>query len=269
MRARLVLVAGLLASCAQPAPPGDGVRGGLPTSADLATEAPDLDGPAPADLALRDAPAGSPDLAGGDLAPAPPVTLSFQNGVAPSASYAGARDTYLAEAQPDANHGGALTVNADGADPNFSDDDLVALLAWDISAIPPGKTVTAASLTVWIVDHPGGQAYSIHALKRAWREDEATWNRPAAGASWGSPGAAASSDRDGTALATLTAMSAGAALTVPLNAAGLAWLQDFVDHPDHNHGFILVGATNTNGLDLASSEDDTPAHRPRLTVTFR
>src|SRR3712207_1916097 len=48
------------------------------------------------------------------------TTVSFQNGVSPSASYAGTIDTHLSQANTTTNYGGATTLLIDGDDPNAS-----------------------------------------------------------------------------------------------------------------------------------------------------
>ena len=60
-----------------------------------------------------------------------PVSVSFQDGQAPTSSYAGTRDTMLDGDSPSAKHGTdtALSVEADT--------ELVALLSWDLSAAIP------------------------------------------------------------------------------------------------------------------------------------
>ena len=59
--------------------------------------------------------------------------LSFQDGIEPTVSYAGTRDTSLSENQPDTAFGDSVELFIDGDDPSGSGNDVSALLRWDIS----------------------------------------------------------------------------------------------------------------------------------------
>ncbi|HET9933276.1 MAG TPA: hypothetical protein VFQ35_21375, partial [Polyangiaceae bacterium] len=68
-----------------------------------------------------------------------PVTVSFQNGVAPSAAYAGTNDTSLKQASATTNFGSQTTLYVDGDD--GSGVDLSTLISWSLSGIPAGSVV--------------------------------------------------------------------------------------------------------------------------------
>jgi len=55
---------------------------------------------------------------------------------------------------------------------------------------------------------------------------------------------------------------------VPLNPAGIAVLQDWVDGVRPNRGFVIANSTATDALWFSSREATTPATRPKLTVTY-
>ncbi len=74
------------------------------------------------------------------------VTVSFQNGVLPSSSYAGNTDASIKQASATTNFGGATTLEADGDDSGGVDKS--ALLKWTLSGIPAGSIVQSASLTL-------------------------------------------------------------------------------------------------------------------------
>ncbi len=61
-------------------------------------------------------------------------SASFQDGVAPTSSYAGTRDTMLEEHAKSETHGGDTSLSISGDTPEDSGDDDVALLRWDVSA---------------------------------------------------------------------------------------------------------------------------------------
>ena len=67
------------------------------------------------------------------------ITDSFQEGVAPTAGYAGTTDTYMSSNAPTSNFGSSAMLLLDGDDPGGSGNDLASLLKWDISSIPPGS----------------------------------------------------------------------------------------------------------------------------------
>src|SRR5690606_704997 len=75
-----------------------------------------------------------------------PTTISFQNGALPTADYAGSQDATIREARPTTNYGADDTCEADGDDGNGVDKS--CLLHWDVSEIPEGSEVTAASITL-------------------------------------------------------------------------------------------------------------------------
>jgi PKD repeat protein len=104
-------------------------------------------------------------------------------------------------------------------------------------------------------------------LLRGWAEAETTWNQAAAGAPWGAPGANAASDRGSTPLCTVSAGSIGP-LTVPLNEAGIAAVQSWVDEPASNHGLVISNPNTTDGADFHSRESTTAMARPRLNVIY-
>ncbi|MHA2282672.1 MAG: DNRLRE domain-containing protein [Promethearchaeota archaeon] len=186
-----------------------------------------------------------------------PVTVSFQDGIN---GFSGTRDTKLKANSPTTNFGSATTVELDGS-PDES-----GLLYWDVSSIPVGSTVQSVDITVNITNSAGA-TYEIYDLKRAWVEDEATWNISASGQRWEVPGANGASDRGSTAFGAITGQVGSA--TFSLNAAGVAAVQSWVNDPSSNHGFIFQDYINhTNGLDFSSREAATVADRPELEVTY-
>jgi tartrate-resistant acid phosphatase type 5 len=192
-------------------------------------------------------------------------SMSFRNGALPTSTYAGNIDTYLSQNNTTTNYGGASTLIIDGDDPSGLDKR--AVLKWDVSAIPSTKTVTAASITLNVVD-VSSQTYELYQLKRNWTESGATWVNYASGAAWATAGASGSSDRGTTVLGTITGSTTGS-YTIALNTAGVALVQGWVNGSIANHGVIIMDAANSNGLDVSSSEAGTVAARPRLTVTYR
>lgn len=194
------------------------------------------------------------------------MTMHFQDGVAPTSSYAGTRETTLVEAEPETNLGAATTLFVDGDDPGGTGKDLSALIAWDLSAIPAGAVAESATITV-DVKNKSGNAYELYEVVRDWNEDEATWAEAATGTPWAGAGATGSADREAIVLGRLTATTLGAH-SVPLNDAGLAVVQAWIDGARPNHGLIISDSAATNGLDFAARETDAATSRPKLTVIY-
>ncbi len=198
--------------------------------------------------------------------PDPSTTIAFQNGLLPDTGYSGNVDTTLNEYNPAVNYGGSVDILIDGDDPSGQGTDLSALLRWEIGAIPPGSIVQEASVTlnVW---NSSPNSYQFYALERGWLEGQATWQQAQNGQLWQIPGAEGSSDRGAAVLATLTAGSTGV-YTIDLNSAGLALVQDWINSPADNHGLILANSSNTDGLDIHSSEAAAAADRPKLSIRY-
>src|SRR5262245_27771905 len=79
-----------------------------------------------------------------------PVTVSFQDGVLPSSSYAGTTDASIKQASASTNFGSAATLEADGDDGGGVDKS--AVVRWELSGIPAGSIVQSASITMRITD---------------------------------------------------------------------------------------------------------------------
>ena len=194
------------------------------------------------------------------------ITSSFQNGVGPSASYAGTIDTSINQNQPTTNFASAPTILVDGDDPGNTGRDLSTLIKWDLSSIPAGSSVKSATIKFNVVD-VSSLTYEAYEMKKTWSESQATWNQSATGVPWQTPGALGANDRGSTPLGTLTGTTTGAH-TVTFNAAGLALLQKWVNTPSVNKGLVISDSANWDGCDLSSSEASTASLRPQLTVTF-
>ncbi len=190
-----------------------------------------------------------------------PVTVSFQNGVLPTSSYAGTTDASIKQASAATNFGNATSLEADGDDGGGVDKS--GLVRWALSGIPAGSTVQSASITMRIID-PTPNTYNVYKLLRSWTESQVTWQNAATGSPWATAGAMGTTDR-GPIVGTIT--GGNGSTTITLNSAGIALVQSWVDGGT-NAGVIIAHATNSNGIDLASSEHATLSFRPKLTITY-
>ena len=195
------------------------------------------------------------------LTPRPIREVSFQDGVSPIPAYAGTRDTILSQTNPSNLYGTKTSLQVDGNNPTGTGNDLNLLLRWDLSAIPKGSKVQSV-VVVLRGGLPGRDPFPVYALKRAWTEDEATWQKP-----WQEPGASGSRDR-GAALVGLLVPTDAETHLIRLNAEGVALVQSWIDAPDANHGFVIPGGDISNGLQLHSREFPDAGRRPKLTLTY-
>ena len=202
------------------------------------------------------------------------VTVDFQEG---ADGYSGMFDTYIHEENPTYNYGNSSPLMLDSDDPYNSDNDVSALLYWDLSSIPAGSMLELASITVYVEDETasGSPGYNMYATTQSWTEgsgdgeatgDGATWNTYNGANSWPG-GAGGAADKESTPLANFAASSTGF-YSVNLNADGIALLQGWINEPEANKGFMIHAGTETNGLDFTSREGTTVANRPKLTLTY-
>jgi hypothetical protein len=206
-----------------------------------------------------------------------PVTVSFQDGVAPTAGYAGTRDTFIAESVPDSAFGkervlrveafAKESVSLSKSDVSLSGaQNLATLIAWDLREIPVDAVILDATITLDVSDATR-RYFGIYQMKADWQEASATWNDSAGGSPWQMAGARGELDRGTTVLGSVNADSLGRR-SVSLNRAGLDLVQSWVDGSVPNHGVIIANSGLKDGLDLASREGADPVERPRLTVTY-
>ncbi len=148
-----------------------------------------------------------------------------------------------------------------------------SIVRFDLSAIPPGSTVTSA---VFTLTNRGGlttDQISLHRLNSFWLEgtkngsgtaDGATWNKRDGGANWASPGG----DFDATADATLTPLAVTAGTKHDFDVTNL--VQEWVDGTP-NYGLLIKLTTEsgtTKGLQCYSSGNATADNRPKLVVEY-
>jgi serine/threonine-protein kinase len=193
--------------------------------------------------------------------------LAFQDGVLPSAEYAGTRDTMLRQDTPGKPHGAGPNCIADGDEPKQSTFDCVILFRWDLSSVPRDRVVQSASIVLFSRDRSSNE-YPVHEALRAWDEGTATWKDSKAGTPWEKPGAGGSSDHGSEVLARIRVTGFGF-IEVPLSAAGIAVVQSWVREPSKNHGFAVVPDKQIDGLDVASREAEDPRQRPRLVLMLK
>lgn len=148
-----------------------------------------------------------------------------------------------------------------------TNDNVAALLRFDLSAIPTNATVTNAALNLYVYDRFGTRAMTVGAYEvyRSWAAAETTWNQAASGQLWAAPGCnGIGSDR-----------AADAAVSVTMNAT-LTWYeltltslaQRWISDPSANFGLVLKAWGDPAGYTIITSEHGGAWMRPKLTLSY-
>jgi len=175
------------------------------------------------------------------------VTMTLQPGSA-------GVDTYLKNTGS-SQYGGQNAMNA-AAGTTFP------MLWFDLSTIPAGSQVTAATLSTYAGSGNGSGPVALHRVTRTWTE-AANWSTTdGASTPWTTPGGDA---------------VAAPAATTTFNGSGGTWLNwDVTELADRwikgslpNQGVQVRVDTAISSLSLASSDDSNATNRPKLAVTFQ
>ncbi len=191
------------------------------------------------------------------------LSLSFQDGVQPTAEYAGTRDAYLDQTYPQTNYGLDDELVADGDDGGF---EIASLLSWDISTMPAEAELQSAQITI-AVSNESSDRYHFYRLLRSWEETAASWEAYGSNLLWQVAGADGIEDREGIVLASINASTTGEHV-IDLNAEGIGVLQSWITGALLNHGFVISNGEASNGVDFASRESAATTDRPRLTLNY-
>lgn len=149
------------------------------------------------------------------------------------------------------------------------------LLKFDLSSIPSGAVVTAATLSLWL-NQPGDwraandRTLNARRLLRNWVEAEATWNQYSSGNNWQTAGGEGANDRNATvigtsALSVTDLVGSQHDLTLDNNI-----IQGWLTGLYNNYGVILqVGTESEDQYSFYSSDETAQVpYRPRLVVTY-
>ncbi len=177
-----------------------------------------------------------------------PVTVQFQQALG---GYTGAEDTYVASGSTDRQWGGSTALLADGND--WGNGELISLLKWDVSSLPVGANVISASITLQVFNR-SNDTYNLWEMLAGWSEASATWDNTDPAANRGAQ------------VGSFNPTSTGA-VTINLNATGIALVQRWIEGAENNGITVQSGGTS-DGIDIRSSEYDTQSQRPLLTITY-
>jgi hypothetical protein len=142
-----------------------------------------------------------------------------------------------------------MYVDSEQTQPEFS------LVSFDVSSIPSGATISAATLTLCTVSlsaQGAGRVHELHAVTSGWGENSVTWNTQPSISS-------ALTD-------SVVVPSSPACLTFDVSSDVQAW----VDGSATNLGWELNVATESGNhwVEYGTRESGTAADRPRLDVTY-
>ena len=181
------------------------------------------------------------------------------------AGYDGVVDSYLSSWSPDANYGAAAEMAA------RNNDEWASLLKFDLSGVVPAQaTIVGGHLDLYVTRRTNDSNWldaGVYALRRAWVEEQATWQRAASSVWWTTPGAnGVPSDRSNVLLSQQRLDAAGVWKRFDVSHALTEWVSGGVT----NYGLTVRGVASSGGVGyyFASSENTDVSIRPRLVFTY-
>jgi len=187
-------------------------------------------------------------------------------------------DCTISEKSLDTPLGSDVTIDSGTTGPNEGLKKNRGLLKFDLaSSIPSNAVVTSANLTLTLVTSPTSTNlwFTLHKVLQGWTESAATWtNRLSPPAPWSAPGAAPPTDYSSS--VTQSNLILGnvvpATFTFASGPAMLSDVQDWVNHPENNFGWILVceleDILERRVRKFASKERLITNQRPSLEIQF-
>lgn len=200
--------------------------------------------------------------------PKVPVTVSFQDGVSPTAGYAGTSDTYIWDTNPTTNYGADATIISDKAI-GVETDQRKALLKFDLSTanIPTTAVVLGARVDLYIAQE--GQGWTMHQMLVNW-DESSTYNSLTGGVTPDDVEAAIPEDvRNGANLDTIQLVTSRNNVYRPSYYL-FPTVQGWVSGVLPNYGWIIIATdiTTGDGQQHASSEAVTASQHPKLTIRY-
>ena len=188
------------------------------------------------------------------------VNGSFTGSSGGTVNAGAAADSWLDQANQTTNYGTTTTMTLSSGGGSLGNGRPV--VRFDLSAIPSGATITAATLKLTTVSGNTTTSHTVgvYGLTRNFVENQATWTIASTGNNWTTLGG-----DFGTVLTTTTVTG-----LAQYSWTGLAsQVQGWVNTPANNYGFIL-GDTAGGAVikTFATKEDTTPANRPVLSITY-
>ena len=194
--------------------------------------------------------------------PTPTVVVLVQN----VDGYHGYSDTYLDGFEEKTRPHNTTYLSVVSPDDSGAREN--TLLRVDLSYLPPDSTIYSAELKLWSGAGAGGGQRTLEAvpLLRSWSQTEATWYGPFAGQQWAAPGAEGrNADYAPMPVATTTLTGPYRWYTLDITAA----VQEWVSHPNHNHGLLLhIKEPRFMRHHFVSGDYPNPTYRPHLRLHY-
>ncbi len=187
-------------------------------------------------------------------------SADFQNGISPTAGYAGQSDTTIA-------NGPTPLGRWEGPWLFVGQYPLVAsLISFDLAgAIPSDAIVRSAALAFHVVTGPS-LTIDIRELLKPFSEATVDWGSTDGVTPWAIGGADGAADRGGV-VATLPSGAAGD-VQLAMNPAGVAMVQGWVNGTRPNRGVRLENFDNGLRVEIPSREWPVATERPGLVIVF-
>jgi hypothetical protein len=129
------------------------------------------------------------------------------------------------------------------------------MVRFDLSSIPPGSTVTNATLYLFEKDKKLDQVTYLYLITSPWNETSVTWNSP-----WTNVGG----DFDNShAYASFLPNQSNCMLTIDLSDLVQEWVNG-----TPNYGFLLYSTGPNHILRYSAKENSTADQHPKLDVTY-
>jgi uncharacterized repeat protein (TIGR02543 family) len=174
---------------------------------------------------------------------------------ATTVSFGASKDTYIDQNQPTTNFGSANDLDVKSADGHPSSNNKRALIAFNLSSIPAGSTITSATLKLYVNGAPADpRIHEVHRVTASWLEGAATWN---------------------TTPSFLGSVTATASITSSSNHTIVSWnvtsdVSAFVNGTTNNGWLIKDSSENANNTEEAiyASKDQSAKPVPELVVVY-
>lgn len=204
-------------------------------------------------------------------------TMTFQQGVSPTASYSGCEDGHIKQIVPNTNYGTATTLTVGDLDVDSTSRSLILFNHGYLTNVD----ITSAVMSLYCSAESGADDDTVNVYKTLldYRGASATWNVASTSISWNTAGCKATSDTTGqdstadhrttaTATTEVTGISAWYSWDVTSDYTG--FISGGLD--ENNYGWIIINVDGEVGAShfktFSSANNATAANRPKLSVTY-